>query len=183
MKKIMIPLANGFEEIEAITNIDDLRKERIEVVTVSINEKFEVKGDHGIFIKADEKITNINPDELSGVVLPGGMPGAANLRDNEDLIKNIKKVNNDKGLLAAICAAPIVLEKAGIIKNKQATSYPGFGEEMSSCNYSQDKVVRDDNIITGRGPGVAMDFAMEIVSYLLDTDTSQELKANMIFDK
>ncbi len=179
MKKIMIPLANGLEEIEAITNIDVLRRAGIEVITVSLAE-LEVKGGHGIIITADTKIDSIKAEGLSGIILPGGMPGARHLKNNERLIELIKEINTTQGLIAAICAAPIVLEEAGIIKNKKATSYPGFEKEMPSCNYQEQRVVVEDNIITGRGLGVALEFALEVVSYLLGEEKAEELKTGML---
>lgn len=179
MSKIMIPLAEGFEEIEAVTIIDVLRRADIDVITVAL-EGFRVKGDHDIIITADENIENIDGDELSGIVLPGGMPGAANLRDNEKLINLIETNFKKENLTAAICAAPMVLEKAGVISNRAATSYPGFEEEMPSCEYQEKRVVVDNNIITARGPGVALEFAYKIVSYILDEDKASELKKAML---
>ncbi|MFW5976652.1 MAG: DJ-1 family glyoxalase III [Bacillota bacterium] len=180
MAKIMIPLADGLEEIEAISNIDVLRRAGIEVITASIGNNLEVNGDHGIIIMADDNIDNIKSEEIDGIILPGGMPGAENLKNNENLIKLIQKVNKKNGLIAAICAAPIVLEAAGVIQNKNATSYPGFDEQMKSCNYQEKRVVKDGNIITGRGPGVALEFALKIVEYLLSKGKAREIKENML---
>ncbi|MFW6007416.1 MAG: DJ-1 family glyoxalase III [Bacillota bacterium] len=180
MKKILVPLAPGLEEIEAVSSIDVLRRAGLEVITVSINEKEEVKGDHGITLKADDLIENIDAENLDGIVLPGGMPGAENLKNTKKLLDMIQKVNDNDGLIAAICAAPMVLEEAGVIKDKDATSYPGFGEKMPSCNYQEKEVVKDGNIITGRGPGVALKFALQIVEYLLGKEKADELKEKMI---
>lgn len=179
MKKVMIPLADGLEEIEAITNIDVLRRAGIEVVTVSLAE-LKVKGDHDIVITADTNIDNINPEDLAGIILPGGMPGASHLKNDKRVIELIREVDTRQGLVAAICAAPIALEEAGVIKGKKATSYPGFGEKMPSCKYQEEKVVVDGNLITGRGPGVAFEFALEVVSYLLNAEKAQELRKGMI---
>lgn len=179
MNKVLIPLAAGFEEIEAITNIDVLKRAGLEVITAGIDAK-NIEGDHGIKIEADTEISEIDADDLLAVVLPGGMPGAANLRDSDKLIKIIKKLFEAEKLCAAICAAPIVLEKAGILEGKNATSYPGFEKELISCNYKEDRVVIDENIITGRGPGIAMEFAMTIVEYLLDTEQKIELEKSML---
>lgn len=179
MAKILIPLASGFEEIEAITNIDVLRRAGLEVLTAGIGGT-EIEGDHGIKIKTDTTIEEVKAEDLKAVVLPGGMPGAANLKANSELLQLIKELYAEAKLCAAICAAPIVLEKAGILVEKQATSYPGFDKELNSANYSQERVVIDDNIITGRGPGVAMEFAMTIVEYLIDEETKRELQKSMI---
>ncbi|CCU80643.1 4-methyl-5(B-hydroxyethyl)-thiazole monophosphate biosynthesis enzyme [Halanaerobium saccharolyticum subsp. saccharolyticum DSM 6643] len=179
MKKILIPLAKGFEEIEAVTNIDVLRRAGLDVLTAGIGSR-EIEGDHEIKIETDIEISDVNAEDFDAVVLPGGMPGAANLRDSNQLRNIIKKLNEDNKLCAAICAAPIVLEAAGILDGKNATSYPGFDKDMTSCNYQEDRVVIDGNLITGRGPGVAMEFAMTLVEYLLDKETKDELEKSML---
>ncbi|MFW6000814.1 MAG: DJ-1 family glyoxalase III [Halanaerobium sp.] len=180
MQKILIPLAKGFEEIEAITNIDVLRRAGFNVITAGIDGK-NIKGDHGVKIEADIDIKDIKKEEISDVVLPGGMPGAANLRDSSELLQIIRDVYQRGGLCAAICAAPMVLEAADILENKNATSYPGFDDQMDSANYKTDRVVKDGNIITGRGPGVALEFALAVVEYLADKDSADELKKAMLF--
>ncbi|TDX52347.1 DJ-1 family glyoxalase III [Orenia marismortui] len=177
--KVIIPLANGCEEIEVITNIDVLRRAGVEVETISLK-GLEVKGAHNIIIKADKKIDELNIEEVGGIILPGGMPGAANLRDDKRIINIVQKLDQKDGLIAAICAAPIVLEAAGVIRDRPATSYPGFGQEMESCTYLQDRVVVDDNLITGRGPGVALEFALKIVELLVNKEKAEEIKVEMI---
>ncbi len=177
--KILVALADGLEEIEAITCIDVLRRAELDVTTAGLGSKT-IEGAHNIKFEADEIIEDINSMDYGGIILPGGLPGATNLRDNQDVIKIIKKLNYKGKLVSAICAAPIVLEKAGVIKNKKATSYPGFDEQMGSCNYSEERVVRDNNIITGRGPGVALEFALKIVSYLKGENKEEELKEAML---
>jgi len=182
MGKILIPLAEGFEEIEAITNIDVLRRAGIEVITAGIGST-KIEGDHEIKVETDTEISRVVAADLDGVVLPGGMPGADNLKNSEGLLKIIRDINNKGGLCAAICAAPMVLEAAGILEAKNATSYPGFDQEMPSCNYREDRVVIDGNIITGRGPGVAMEFALTVVEYLKDKETKKKLEEAMIVQK
>ncbi|RAK08465.1 4-methyl-5(b-hydroxyethyl)-thiazole monophosphate biosynthesis [Halanaerobium saccharolyticum] len=182
MAKILIPLAPGFEEIEAITNIDVLRRAGFDVLTAGIGSN-EIEGDHGIKIETDTEISKVDAAELKAVVLPGGMPGAANLRESEELLKLIKEVYEEDKLCAAVCAGPIVLEAAGVLKGKNATSYPGFDDQMPSCNYREERVVIDENIITSRGPGVAMEFAMTIVEYLIDAEKRSELEEAMLVKK
>ena len=179
MKNILLLMADGFEEIEGITCIDVLRRADIKVVTASIN-NIEVCGSHNIIVKADTIIDSIDTSPFDGVVLPGGMPGSSNLRDNEKVIKIVKEMNEKRGLIAAICAAPIVLERAGVIEGKNATSYPGFNNEMGSCTYLEDRVVFDNNILTARGPGVAMEFSFAIVEYLTGSSKVDELKRGML---
>jgi len=182
MSKILIPLAQGFEEIEALTNIDVLRRAGLDVVTAGIGSS-EIEGDHGVKVQTDTEISELSSDDLSAVVLPGGMPGAANLRDSGRLLKIIREINEKGGLCAAVCAAPIVLDAAGILEGKNATSYPGFDEEMPSCNYKEERVVIDGNIITGRGPGVAMEFALTVVEYLLDAKERAQLEDAMLVQR
>lgn len=181
MKKIIIPLAEGFEEIEAITNIDVLRRVNIEVTTVSLD-NLKVKGSHGIVVLADKLIDEVNVESFDGIVLPGGMPGATNLRADHRIVNLVKSFNEKGKLVSAICAAPIVLEKAGVLKGRKATSYPGFDQEMISSNYVADRVVVDKNIITGKGPGAALEFALEVVKYLLGEEVVNETKKNMIIN-
>lgn len=179
MKKVMIPLGEGFEEIEAITNIDVFRRAGLEVVTAGLGKR-EVEGDHGIKIEADLLLKDVDINELDAIVLPGGMPGAENLRNNDKLVWLISELDQREGLVAAICAAPMVLDKGGVIEGKNATSYPGFARKMPSCNYTEERVVRDGNVITGRGPGVAMEFALEVVRYLVGHEKVDELKDEML---
>src|SRR6056297_28714 len=179
MSKVLIPLAPGFEEIEAVTNIDVLRRASIEVVTTGLD-SLRVQGGHGIIITADKLIDDVNISEFNGIVLPGGIPGANNLLESSKVLEYLRKLNEKDGLLAAICAAPIVLEAADLLEGKDATSYPGFAKEMQSCNYLEEMVVRDDNIITGRGPGVALEFALTIVEYLESKKYADDLRKSML---
>jgi len=180
--KVIVFLADGFEEVEALTTVDYLRRMDIVVDTVSITQDKEVKGSHDISVLADKTIDQIdNTDQYHGVVIPGGLPGATNLRDNPKVIEIVKKVYDNQKLAAAICAGPIVLERAGIIDGKKITSYPGFEDQLSSGIYQEQSVVRDGNIITARGPALAVDFAIEIVKYLLGEERADELKAGILY--
>ena len=180
--KIIVFLADGFEEIEALTVVDYLRRMDIEVETISIKDDYNVKGAHQIQVLADGGINNIkNLEDYAGLVIPGGMPGASNLRDDKRVIDIVKKMYKEEKLVAAICAGPIVLEKAGIIKGKKVTSYPGFEEQLKDGNYTEDIVAIDGNIITARGPYLATDFAIEIISYLLGEDKVEKLKKDILY--
>ncbi len=177
--KIMVPFADGFEEIEAITNVDVLRRAEINVITISLEKKI-VKGAHNIEFITEGNINDVDITQLEGIVLPGGMPGAVNLRDNKKIIDIVKELYKNNKLIGAICAAPIVLEKAGIINDKKVTSYPGFENKLKSCKYKSDRVVIDGNIITGRGPGTALEFALSIVRYLKNDKISEQIRKDMI---
>lgn len=180
--RVIVFLADGFEEVEALTTVDYLRRMDIEAETVSITQNKEVKGAHDIPVLSDKKIDQIdNVDQYDGVVIPGGLPGATNLRDNPKVIDIVKRVNGNQKLTAAICAGPIVLERAGIIGGKKITSYPGFEDQLSGGIYQEQSVVRDGNIITARGPALAVDFAIEIVKYLLGEGKADELKAGILY--
>lgn len=181
MKKILVPLAQGFEEIEAIAGIDVIRRADVEVITVSLGD-LKVKGAHDVVVLADKSIDEIDANEFDGILLPGGMPGSTNLRDDERVINAVKSLNKSGKLVSAICAAPIVLEKAGVLKGKKATCYPGFDEEMPSCSYMDDRVVVDGNVITGKGPGAALEFAFKVVDYLVGEETVNKLKGEMFTD-
>jgi 4-methyl-5(b-hydroxyethyl)-thiazole monophosphate biosynthesis len=181
-KKVLVPLAPGFEEIEAVTSIDVLRRAGIEVVTVSLN-SIDVKGAHNIPVIADKRIKQIKIEEFDGILLPGGMPGAQNLKENSQILKFVRQINENKLMVAAICAAPMVLETAGILENINATSYPSFKKEVPSCNYKEERVVKDGNIITSRGAGVALEFALEVVEYLEGKKVKEDLIDSMLVKK
>lgn len=180
--KIIVFLAEGFEEVEALTVVDYLRRKDIQVDTISITEEKEVIGAHNIRVIADKTIGEIEDINLyKGAIIPGGMPGATNLRDDKRVIDIIKSLYEEDKLTAAICAGPIVLEKAGIIKGKNITSYPGFEGELKDGIYREESVVRDNNIITARGPALAVDFAIEIIRYLLGEEKAEELKKDILY--
>ena len=182
MKKIILFLADGFEEIEALTVVDVLRRAGIVCDTVSISENLQVNGAHNIKVIADMKSSDVAA-EYDGIILPGGMPGTRNLQNSTYVLDMINEYYNKGKLIAAICAAPIVLASAGIIKGKSLTSYPGFEEELKEAYYSQDLVVKDGNIITSRGAGTAFDFAVAIMDYLGYEGQGKELRASMIYDR
>lgn len=183
MKKIILFLADGFEEIEALTVVDVLRRASICCDTVSISENLEVNGAHNIKVIADMKIKDIISNKYDGVILPGGMPGTTNLQNSKYVLDTLKKYNEEGKLIGAICAAPIVLASAGIANGKNVTSYPGFEDALKESFYKQDIVVRDGNIITSRGAGTAFDFAIAIMNYLGYEEQGKELKSSMIYNR
>lgn len=179
MKKIMVPLANGFEELEAITVIDVLKRADLEVEIVTL-EDLEVESSNQVVVKADKKIEQVVKKDLAGIILPGGMPGAKNLKNNPKIIEIVQDLAENNDLIAAICAAPIVLSQAGVVADKKLTSYPGFEDQLKAKQYLQQRVVVDENVITARGPGVALEFAMAIIKYLKDEDEVNRLKDAML---
>ena len=183
MSRVIVFLAEGFEEVEALTVVDYLRRVDIAVDTVSITDDRQVKGAHDIVVVADKTIDELDLENYTTVVIPGGMPGASNLRDNEKVTNIVKEIYEKQKLVAAICAGPIVLHKAGILHDKLVTSFPGFEEELTGSVYTGKDVERDNNIITARGPYFAVDFALEIVDYLLGEEKVKELKESILFNK
>ncbi|NLV76015.1 MAG: DJ-1/PfpI family protein [Tissierellia bacterium] len=182
MKKVLLLLAEGFEEVEALTTVDYLRRMDIIVDTCSIEEK-KVQGAHRITIEADKKIDEIDDiKNYDGLVIPGGIPGATNLRDDDRVIKLVKEFNQEEKIIAAICAGPIVLERAGILKGKKVTSYPGFEDDLKESSYKEDLVVQDGNIITARGPAVAVYFAIKLVENLVGKEKASELRRDILLD-
>lgn len=161
---IYVFLADGFEEIEALAVVDVLRRAEMDVVTVGVPGK-KVTGSHNITVEADIDIKETHYLNLQGIVLPGGMPGTLNL-ENHPIVQLYIDYCDEKQLpMFAICAAPSILGKRGLLKGKKATCFPGFEQFLEGAELSDSHVCRDGNIITARGMGVAVDFGIEIVRY------------------
>ena len=164
--KVAILLSNGFEEIEAITPMDVLRRASINCEYYSID-GIEVEGAHGVIFKSDHLLENSDLSDVDMIVLPGGMPGAKNLAENEKVQQIIIDFNAQNKYIAAICAAPaLVLGRSGIVDGRKVTCYPGMEGYLSNSTYCNDLVVRDNNIITSQGPATALPFAFELVKVL-----------------
>jgi 4-methyl-5(b-hydroxyethyl)-thiazole monophosphate biosynthesis len=179
MAKIIIPISNGFEEIEAITIIDVCRRANIEVTIAGV-EDLEITGAHGIKIISDTNIENISSDNFDMIVLPGGLPNAFTLAENEKVQYLLKEFKEKKKKIGAICAAPYALQTAGVL-NKNFTCYPSFEKKIRLDGYHEDAVVIDSNVITSRGPATAMSFALEIVKILCKEDIYTNVKNGLLF--
>lgn len=183
MNKAYLFLADGFEEIEALTVVDLLRRAGIEVVTASINKTLAVSGAHGIEVAAD---TIINPKEMTDadiIILPGGMPGARNLADCAEVVEALTVQHERGGRIAAICAAPaVVLAPLGFLDGKEATCYPGFEEGIKAGggHARQQRVVKDGHIITANGPSSATQFALTIIETIKNQDAADEIAAQIL---
>ncbi len=177
---IFVHLAEGFEEIEAVTVVDILRRAGLEACFVSVDETSTVKGAHGVDIKADYMFKDADYSACDMIVLPGGLPGAHNLRDHEGLRKEISKFHKEGKGLAAICAAPLVFGDLGILKGRKATIYPGMEEELKGAEYIPFPVVRDTNIITSQGPATAMRFALAIVEFFKGEEAKEKLSQDLL---
>jgi len=181
MKKLGVFMADGCEEIEALTVVDIARRAGIEVAMISITGEKIVKGAHGINFETDIPAEFMDFDMLDGIVLPGGMPGTLNLGANKYVLQTIIDFNCKGKLVSAICAAPSVLGEAGLLKGKRATSYPGFEDKLVEATVCEDAVVVDENIITSRGMGTAIPFALAIVEYMMDNKTVDDLGRGIIY--
>ena len=179
MKNLLIPISNGFEEIEAISIIDICRRANIKVVIAGV-ENLEIIGAHGIKIISDEIIENISSDDFDMIVLPGGLPNAFTLADNEKVQSLLKEFKNKNRKIGAICAAPYALHKAGVL-NENYTCYPSFEEKIRLDGYhSNNPIIIDGNVITSRGPATAMIFALEIINMLCDKETHDSVKNGLL---
>lgn len=181
MSRVAICMADGCEEIEGLTVVDVLRRGGIDIDTVAVSGEPYVTGSHNIAFCTDKLISEVNWADYDGIVLPGGIPGTPNLAANTDVTEAVKLFAEEGKLVAAICAAPSVLGQLGLLKGRKATSYPGFEEQMTGCDYQQDAVVVDGNIITSRGMGTAIDFALAMVAYLTDQSRAAELADKFIY--
>jgi 4-methyl-5(b-hydroxyethyl)-thiazole monophosphate biosynthesis len=176
--RVIVPLAEGFEEIEAITIVDMLRRAEIQV-TIAYLKKNPVTGSHSITVTADKNIDDVRASDFDCIVLPGGMPGSQNLKEDERIIGLVREFSAAGKITAALCAAPQVLGHAGVLKGKQATCFPGFESQMTGAEHIPEPVVRDGNIITGKGPGCAIPFALELVASLAGKEKADRLKESM----
>ena len=181
MAKIYVFLADGCEEIEALTPVDLLRRAGEDVCTVSIMGRKEVTGSHKITILADETIEEGEFDDGDMLVLPGGMPGTLNLAGNETLAALIRSYDDQGKKLAAICAAPSILGVMGILKDKNAVCFPGWEEKLAGANVLDVPAVTDKNVTTGRGMGAATDFALELIRVLQGEDKAKEMAEKIVF--
>ncbi|MBI2435305.1 MAG: DJ-1/PfpI family protein [Candidatus Hydrogenedentes bacterium] len=181
MPKVLVPLANGCEELEAVTIIDLLRRAGVEVVTAGLDDQ-PVTASRGVRIVPDVSLDTALESEYDMVVLPGGMPGAENLEEDRRVIALLKKMAASGAFTAAICAAPKVLAEAGLLEGKKVTSYPGFLEpdRYPGLHYTGNPVEKDGKTITSRGPGTAMDFALELINTLCGKEIRNKVEKSLV---
>jgi protein deglycase len=164
-KSVLVPLLSGFEEIEAVTVIDVLRRADI-VVIVASDQPGPVQGAHGIAVTATESLSEVSAADLAMIALPGGMPGAKHLAEHPEVQRLIREVHQAGGYTSAVCAAPMALAAAGVIGTRAATCYPGFESYLQEADRRSDRVVIDGTLVTSRGPGTALEFALTLVKLL-----------------
>mgnify|MGYP002630165817 CR=1 FL=1 len=179
MKKILLPLAEGFEEIEAITIIDLLRRAGAKV-TVAGLKKRNVQGSHGLKIVADTVLAEVLNESWDMIVLPGGVPGAPNLMDDDRIIKLLQDQAAANKTSAAICAAPAVLEKAGLTGKKKVTSHPAWADRMTTAVHTGERVQVADLLVTGQAAGSAMEFAFKLIETLFGAEKVAEVNAGVL---
>ena len=184
MKRIAILTANGLEEVEALTPADILRRAGFCVDLISLDGTHTVTSSHHVTFTADRLIEDMDLDAYDAVILPGGMPGTLVLRDDKRVSQIIRTFAKDGRLVAAICAAPTVLGHSGLLKKKKATCYPGMEDGLTGAEVLTDQqVVIDGNIITSRGLGTAIPFALSIVEYFSDKKTADELAQKIVYTR
>lgn len=183
MKNVYVFLANGFEEIEALATVDVLRRAGVKVTTVSLTMETKVTGAHGIPVEADAMFADCDYTIADMMVLPGGMPGAANMIRHSGLCALVQAQSLADRWLAAICAAPMVLGRVGLLEGKRATCYPGFEGELIGAEYTAAPVEVEDLIITGKGPAAVLPFAYAIAEVLVGKEVVDEVKKGMLYNE
>ncbi|MEN4052498.1 MULTISPECIES: DJ-1 family glyoxalase III [Sulfurimonas] len=181
MNRVLVPLAAGFEEIEAVSIIDVLRRAEIEVLVAALNSNMLVKGTNGITIQADTEVKDVSVDTIDMIVLPGGWGGTYALADDKHVQSILREMDAKGKQIGAICAAPFALNKAGVLKENY-TCYPSVEEQIREEGYQGDKamVVEDANVMTSRGPATALCFALEIVKKLEGHEKYQALREGLL---
>ena len=180
-KRVLVPIAEGFEEIEAVTVIDILRRAGVEVVIADLGAQRIVKGRSGISVRADVSWdTALGGAPFDAVVLPGGLPNAFTLRDDPRVLAVLKATFQEGGVAAAICAAPVALERAGLLDGRNATCHPGMTAELPDAARNAARVAVDGRVVTSKGPGTAMEFAFALVRVLCGEGAVAEVNAGVL---
>ena len=177
MVRVLVPLAEGFEEIETISVIDILRRADIEVVTAGLKEGL-AEGSHKVKVLPDTVLDKIDYRDFDGLILPGGAPGFINLGNDQRILDMARRMDGAGKCVAAICAAPSVLIKAGVLQGRRATVSPSGKAQVEACaDFREDRVVVDKNLITSRAPGTALEFALRLVEALAGREKMEQVKA------
>ena len=176
--RVLVPLAPGFEELEAITIVDLLRRADVEVVTAALGSN-PVVGSHDIAVRADRALDEVAGEEFAMICLPGGLPGAQHLREDPRVLELLRRHAARRAYTAAICAAPSALAAAGVLAGRRATSFPGFLDASSGATLSESAVVVDGTVVTSRGPGTALDFALALIAELKGEEARDRVAARL----
>ena len=181
MKKTAILFAEGYEEVEALTVVDLLRRAKIGCDIVAVKEADEVTGSHGISVRADKILSQLEVEQYDGLILPGGLRGVNNLAADERVIDLLRRFHEAGKLTAAICAGPTVLARAGLLEGRKACCYPGMEDQLTGALACTEAVVVDGSIITGRGLGTAIPFALALVAHFSGEKQAQALAKSIVF--
>lgn len=179
MKKVLVPLADGFEEIETVTVVDVLRRAGIEVITAGLHDG-PLEGSRKVRLIPDMTLEHALQQDFDALVLVGGQPGVNNLRADARVLSLVCRMNQAEKVLGAVCAAPLIMRDAGITDGLNLTSHPGVEKDLSGCVYSEERVVIDKHRVTSRGPGTSMEFALAIVELLISHEKAEELRRAML---
>ncbi len=182
MIKVGVLFADGFEEVEALTVVDLLRRAQIYVTTVSVTEEYIVHGAHGINIQTEDLFEEVNFADVDVVVLPGGMPGTLHLKEHEGVRRVVTDFAGSGKLVGAICAAPAVLGDLGLLKGKRIACYPSVETEIQGAVIMKRPVVVDGNIVTSRGVGTAIDFALELIAVLMGKEKAVSIAQSIVYE-
>lgn len=181
MSKVSVFFATGYEEIEALTVVDILRRAGIEVDMVSITGERKVTGSHKITVEMDKLFEEVDFDKTDMIVLPGGMPGTTNLEAFEPLMKQVEVFYEQGKYVAAICAAPSIFGHRGMVKGRNACANPGFESHLEGANVKQEPAVVDGHVITSRGMGTAIPFGLAILEQLKGKEAAEEMKGKLVY--
>lgn len=179
--RIMVLIAEGCEEIEALTPVDILRRAGLTVDMVSIQAGREVRGSHGILFLTDLLMNEVDLEAYDAVILPGGAPGYQNLKNSPRVKEIITTFNKEEKLIAAICAAPTVLAAFGVLEGRCATCYPGMEGELLGATFMEAPVVQDEHIMTSRGMGTAIDFSLAIITHFMGEQKAKQIGKSIVY--
>lgn len=179
-KRVLVPLAEGFEEMEAVAIIDVLRRAGVDVTICGLRAGA-ATGSHGIAIETDAALDDVEPAAYDAIVLPGGMPGTTNLMEDERVLGAVRALHAERKLTAAICAAPMVLATAGVVDGVPVTSHPSVRAKLGAADVRDaPRVVRSEHVVTSQGPGTAIEFALALVADLVGAEKAAELERAMV---
>lgn len=181
-KRVGMMVANGYEEVEMLTVVDLLRRAGMTCDIISVTGKKELTSSHKVTVIADLLFEDADFDSYDALVIPGGMPGTTNLGAHAGVCEQLKKAYADGKLIAAICAAPTVFGKLGLLEDKKAICYPGMEDQLTGARVTYEPAVRDGNIITSRGMGTAIDFGLEILAYYEGREAAAELAEKVVYE-
>lgn len=183
MSRVAVLVAHGTEETEAIGIVDVLRRGGVEVTMVAVDSSKEVVGSHDIVLRANRTISDVQGDLFDAIVLPGGLPGAANFDESKELDAMIEYHDKEGRLICAICASPMVLGKRGLLKGKKASAYPGFEKYLEGAQYTSCGVSQDGRVITGRGPAYVFEFGVAILSSLAGEEAARTVAKALLMNE